>query len=75
MDYFKIKNMIIVLIILGVFVYPVIGRVVVNSVNYIDLYSNFTEDVTNFIIMVGCPLVLFYELVEIVGDWIHDLIY
>ena len=67
--------MIIVLIILGVFVYLVIGRVVVNSVNYIDLYSNFTEDVTNFIIMVGWTLVLFYKLVEIVGDWIHDLIY
>lgn len=66
--------MIITLIILGVFVYLVIGRVIVNSIDYVDLYNN-TENMVNFIITIGWPLVLFYKLVEIVGDWVYNLVY
>lgn len=68
MDYFKIKNMIIVLIILGVFVYLVIGRVVGNW--FIKRKGDYYEDVVIYITLLW-PFLLITMITNTIGDWIN----
>lgn len=69
MDYFKIKNMIIVLIILGVFVYLVIGRVVGNW--FIKRKGDYYEDVVIYITLLW-PFLLITMITNTIGDWINE---
>ena len=61
--------MIVVLIILGIFIYAIIGRVVYNSVDFNDRYND-KEDYM-FFLMIIWPLVVCFQLAKFIGDWIN----